>query len=294
MGSFPLYGEKIWYNWSSSWLFSYSKNTSQLQQKHESALGLNLALILRCGAHRLASVLERGAHRLALKLKREAFQACICVEMRSYTRSHFNVETWPWGLCLKEHHDHRVWQRLRDSRLRLEGDLCIGQKDARFAFGLRCDPRVWHEACVWGWDANSASARFASEVLSSVIFRQPTRTKEELLTISSELKEDLQHSSIASPSLWITTRIATYYRGSIEYLALSILKFWNFVFFYVGLISISSSHKMSYLSVSPNRTHRDCKQKEFTKKSIPKKFPEALSSTPRGGLPTPFQPPRWP
>jgi len=73
----------------------------------------------------LASVLERGAHRIALKLKREASQACICVETRIYTGSHFNVETRPRGLRLKEQHDHRVWQRMRGSRLRLERDLCI-------------------------------------------------------------------------------------------------------------------------------------------------------------------------
>ena len=47
----------------------------QLQQICGSALGLDLALMLRRGAHRLVSVLEREVHRLALKLKREATQA---------------------------------------------------------------------------------------------------------------------------------------------------------------------------------------------------------------------------
>ena len=44
-------------------------------------MDVNLALMLRHGAHKLASMLERGAHRLAFKLKHEASQACICVEM---------------------------------------------------------------------------------------------------------------------------------------------------------------------------------------------------------------------
>jgi len=57
------------------------------------ALDAGLTLMLRRRAHGLASVLKRGAHRLALK--REASQTCICVEMRSYTGSHFNVETRP-------------------------------------------------------------------------------------------------------------------------------------------------------------------------------------------------------
>jgi len=59
------------------------------------ALDPNLALMLRCGTHRLASVLEREAHMFALKLKCEASQACICVEMWSYTSSRFNVERRP-------------------------------------------------------------------------------------------------------------------------------------------------------------------------------------------------------
>ena len=51
-----------------------------LQQKRESALGPNLALMR--GAHKLASALEREAHRLALKLKHEATQACVLMLKR--------------------------------------------------------------------------------------------------------------------------------------------------------------------------------------------------------------------
>ena len=57
------------------------------------------------------------------------------------------------------------------------------------------------------------------------------KNKRRTLTILSNLKENLQNALNASPSLWITTRIATHYRGSIEYLHTSILKFWNSVFF---------------------------------------------------------------
>jgi len=46
---------------------------------------------------------------------------------------------------------------------------------------------------------------------------------EELLTIFCNLKENLLKTFIASPSLWITTRIATCYRGSIENLHILIL-----------------------------------------------------------------------
>ena len=48
----------------------YSRNTGLM-------LDVDLALMLRRGAHRPTSVLERGAHKLALKLKREAIQTCI-------------------------------------------------------------------------------------------------------------------------------------------------------------------------------------------------------------------------
>jgi len=65
---------------------SYSRNAGLV-------LDADLAMMLRREAHMLAFVLECGAHRLALKLKREASQACICVEMRSYTGSRFNVKT---------------------------------------------------------------------------------------------------------------------------------------------------------------------------------------------------------
>ena len=49
---------------------SYSKNAGL-------APDVDLTLMLRRRAHRLASVLEREAHRLALKLKCEATQACV-------------------------------------------------------------------------------------------------------------------------------------------------------------------------------------------------------------------------
>ena len=67
-------------------IVSHSRNAGLM-------LDVDLALMLRRGAHRLAFVLECGAHRLSLKLKREASQACICVETQSYTCSCFNVET---------------------------------------------------------------------------------------------------------------------------------------------------------------------------------------------------------
>jgi len=134
--------------------------------------------MLRREAYRLVSVLERGAHRLALKLKRKASQACICVETWSYTGSRFNVEMWPWGLRLKEQHDHCVWQRLRGSRLRLEHDICVWQRMR----GLRLD-----------WDATSVSARFASEALSSVIFRQPTGITS--MIVATRAKSPMSHQS---------------------------------------------------------------------------------------------------
>ena len=50
---------------------NYNKNTCF-------TLDMDLALMLRRGAHRSTSVLERGAHRLSLKLKRKSSQICIC------------------------------------------------------------------------------------------------------------------------------------------------------------------------------------------------------------------------
>jgi len=75
--------------------------------------------MLRRRAHRLASVLERGAHRLALKLKLEVLK-------RGVTQARIlMLKRNPEGLHLKEQHNHRIWQRLRGSRLRLERDLCV-------------------------------------------------------------------------------------------------------------------------------------------------------------------------
>jgi len=126
------------------WGVTDQVHSCQLQQKCESALGPDLALMLRW-AHKLASMLERGAHRLALKLKHEASLACICVETRSYTCSHFNIEMRCWGLCLKEQYNHRALQRLRGSHLRLEHNLYVWQMtqgprlgwDATLVFGMR-------------------------------------------------------------------------------------------------------------------------------------------------------------
>ena len=58
-----------------------------------SELDLDLALMLRCGAHRLTSVLECGTHMLALKLKCKATYAYIYIENVNYTGSYFNVKT---------------------------------------------------------------------------------------------------------------------------------------------------------------------------------------------------------
>jgi len=58
------------------------------------ALDADLPLMLRREAHRIASVLDHGAHRL-IEVEHEASQACICVEIRSYASSYFNVETRP-------------------------------------------------------------------------------------------------------------------------------------------------------------------------------------------------------
>jgi len=145
----------------------------QLQQECGSMLGLDLTLMLRHRAHRLTSVLVRGVYRLTLKLKCEASQACICVEMQSYTSSHFNVKTRPWGSRLKEKHDLAFGR---------DCEIHVWDWNATYAFDKGCEvhlwvetrPRVWHEACVWGWNATSASARFVSKALSLVIFRQPT------------------------------------------------------------------------------------------------------------------------
>ena len=100
---FPLYKEKMGCNWLSSRL--------QLQQKCGSRA--------RCGPR--SDVETRSS------------QARVCVGRKNYTGSHFNVETRPWVLHLKEQHDHCVWHRTRSScrivnevwrpRLRLERDL---------------------------------------------------------------------------------------------------------------------------------------------------------------------------
>ena len=59
------------------WVVTDQVHSCQLQQKCESALGPDLALMVRRGAHGLAFMLECEAHRFALKLKREATQVCV-------------------------------------------------------------------------------------------------------------------------------------------------------------------------------------------------------------------------
>ena len=54
------------------WGVTYQARDYQLQQNCEFVLGLDLALMLRRGAHRLVSMLKRGDHEL-VELQRLAF-----------------------------------------------------------------------------------------------------------------------------------------------------------------------------------------------------------------------------
>ena len=79
---------------------------------------------------------ERGAHRLALKLKHEATQGRVLMLKRDPEA------------CVSKSSMTIVFGRDREARSEVRTrPLCL-TKDARFVFGLRRDPRIWHEACV--------------------------------------------------------------------------------------------------------------------------------------------------
>ena len=132
--------------------------------------------MLRRGAHRLASVLKHGAHRLALKLRREATHACILMlkrdpevrVLKSSTTIAFGIERDPRILLLMKSAFEigmRLWLRSAFAigrevrvcswtlnRLRSASELKsaseVGMrsshltKDARSAFGLKCNSRL--------------------------------------------------------------------------------------------------------------------------------------------------------
>jgi len=105
------------------------------------ALDPNLALMLRCGAHMLVSVLKHEIHRLALKLESKVLRLAF----------------WCWNMTLRS----VFWRATWPSRLAQNATIVLRcWWIVMFALELKRNPRV--------------DMSFVFEILSSVIFRQPT------------------------------------------------------------------------------------------------------------------------
>ena len=111
------------------------------------ALDAGLAMMLRCRTHRLASVLKRGGHRLALKLNVKLLRLAFVLK-RGATQARVLMVKRDREVCVSN--NNKTITCGRDYEVRSEigmRPMCL-TKDARSAFGLKRDPRVWHEACV--------------------------------------------------------------------------------------------------------------------------------------------------